>query len=159
MGVSWAGTIACACFISPKAALCRSLCAWTSCVYFVVRSGCMRRSCCLYKEWSHTCPAMLTCKHPVRLHEEELHALKHEEAAGPASTLFMCVIDLVEPFFAVQVALHEEELRALKHEEASRASVLADLSSQRDRVALSIAQKLAKVGGGVKQAGPAPLPT
>eukprot|EP00983_Pelagomonas_calceolata_P113572 1160001-Pelagomonas_calceolata.AAC.2 len=95
----------------------------------------------------------------VRLHEEELHALKHEEAAGPASTLFMCVIDLVEPFFAVQVALHEEELRALKHEEASRASVLADLSSQRDRVALSIAQKLAKVGGGVKQAGPAPLPT
>mmetsp|Transcript_22973 Transcript_22973/g.63455 ORF Transcript_22973/g.63455 Transcript_22973/m.63455 type:complete len:940 (-) Transcript_22973:763-3582(-) len=44
-----------------------------------------------------------------------------------------------------QVALHEEELRALKHEEASRASVLADLSSQRDRVALSIAQKLAKV--------------
>ena len=45
-----------------------------------------------------------------------------------------------------QVALHEEELRALKHEEASRASILADLSSQRDRVTLSIAQKLAKVG-------------
>jgi len=43
------------------------------------------------------------------------------------------------------VALHEEELRALKHEEASRASILKDLSSQRDRVALSIAQKLAKV--------------
>ncbi|KAF5835566.1 coiled-coil flagellar protein, move backward only 2 [Dunaliella salina] len=44
-----------------------------------------------------------------------------------------------------QVALHEEELRGLKHDEASRASILADLSSQRDRVALSIAQKLAKV--------------
>jgi len=43
------------------------------------------------------------------------------------------------------VAVMEEELRALKQQEAERAKILADLGSQRDRVALSIAQKLAKV--------------
>lgn len=43
----------------------------------------------------------------------------------------------------------EEELRALKREEAERTKILMDLGSQRDRVALSIAQKMAKVGMGV----------
>lgn len=44
-----------------------------------------------------------------------------------------------------QVALMEEELAGLKKAETERSKMLNDLSSQRDRVALSIAQKLAKV--------------
>ncbi len=39
----------------------------------------------------------------------------------------------------------EEELDQLKKEETVRAKILMDLGSQRDRVALSIANKLAKV--------------
>jgi len=39
----------------------------------------------------------------------------------------------------------EEELEALKKEEAARGKVLAELGSQRDRMSLAIAQKLAKV--------------
>ncbi len=46
------------------------------------------------------------------------------------------------------MSLQEDELRALRREEAERAKILMDLGSQRDRVALSIAQKLAKVGVG-----------
>eukprot|EP00798_Chlamydomonas_sp_ICE-L_P024336 gene24336-9952_t len=44
-----------------------------------------------------------------------------------------------------QVTLMDEELRHLKHEEGERAKILKELASQRDRVALAIAQKLAKV--------------
>ena len=44
-----------------------------------------------------------------------------------------------------QVAVQEEELAILKKSESERGKMLNDLSSQRDRVALSIAQKLAKV--------------
>ncbi len=39
----------------------------------------------------------------------------------------------------------EAELAELRKEESERAKILLDLGSQRDRVALSIAQKLAKV--------------
>ena len=39
----------------------------------------------------------------------------------------------------------EEELSDLKHEEGERRAILLELGSQRDRVALSIANKLAKV--------------
>ena len=47
----------------------------------------------------------------------------------------------------------EEELSDLKREEGERRAILLELGSQRDRVALSIANKLAKVcwggpGGG-----------
>jgi hypothetical protein len=45
----------------------------------------------------------------------------------------------------VQVSLLEEELSNLKQEETERNKILLDLGSQRDRVALSIANKLAKV--------------
>ncbi|GAX79502.1 hypothetical protein CEUSTIGMA_g6943.t1 [Chlamydomonas eustigma] len=44
-----------------------------------------------------------------------------------------------------QVSLMEEELEQLKKEEGIRNKILLDLGSQRDRVALSIANKLAKV--------------
>ncbi|GFH08881.1 coiled-coil protein required for normal flagellar motility [Haematococcus lacustris] len=44
-----------------------------------------------------------------------------------------------------QVGLMEEELLALRKEEAERTKILMELGSQRDRVALAIAQKLAKV--------------
>ena len=44
-----------------------------------------------------------------------------------------------------QVSLLEEELSILKAEEMERSKVLQDLGSQRDRVALAIANKLAKV--------------
>ena len=44
-----------------------------------------------------------------------------------------------------QVSLLEEELSNLKQEEMERNKILLDLGSQRDRVALSIANKLAKV--------------
>lgn len=44
-----------------------------------------------------------------------------------------------------QVTLLEEELIHLKNEELERTKVLQDLGSQRDRIALSIANKLAKV--------------
>mmetsp|Transcript_40583 Transcript_40583/g.90203 ORF Transcript_40583/g.90203 Transcript_40583/m.90203 type:complete len:924 (-) Transcript_40583:938-3709(-) len=44
-----------------------------------------------------------------------------------------------------QVSLMEEELAHLKKREAEHAKILMELGSQRDRVALSIAQKLAKV--------------
>ena len=52
-----------------------------------------------------------------------------------------------------QVSLMEEELSDLKREEGERRAILLELGSQRDRVALSIANKLAKVcwggpGGG-----------
>ncbi|KAJ9511397.1 hypothetical protein QJQ45_029792 [Haematococcus lacustris] len=44
-----------------------------------------------------------------------------------------------------QVGLMMEELLALRKEEAERTKILMELGSQRDRVALAIAQKLAKV--------------
>ncbi|KAG2482118.1 hypothetical protein HYH03_018925, partial [Edaphochlamys debaryana] len=44
-----------------------------------------------------------------------------------------------------EVAALESELAALKREESERDMILRDLGSQRDRVALSIAQKLSKV--------------
>ena len=44
-----------------------------------------------------------------------------------------------------QVSLMEEELSDLKREEGERRAILLELGSQRDRVALSIANKLAKV--------------
>ncbi|GFH09634.1 uncharacterized protein HaLaN_04813 [Haematococcus lacustris] len=44
-----------------------------------------------------------------------------------------------------QVGFMEEELLALRKEEAERTKILMELGSQRDRVALAIAQKLAKV--------------
>lgn len=44
----------------------------------------------------------------------------------------------------------EEELAQMKKEEGERAKILLDLGSQRDRVALSIAQKLAKVCWGMQ---------
>lgn len=46
---------------------------------------------------------------------------------------------------AKQVSVMEAELAELRKEEGERAKILLDLGSQRDRVALSIAQKLAKV--------------
>lgn len=45
----------------------------------------------------------------------------------------------------LQVAALESELSCLKREEADRSMALRDLGSQRDRIALSIAQKLSKV--------------
>lgn len=44
-----------------------------------------------------------------------------------------------------EVAGLEQELCGLKREEAERSMILRDLSSQRDRIALSIAQKLSRV--------------
>ena len=49
------------------------------------------------------------------------------------------------PIICPQVSLQEEELQHLKHQESERAKVLMELGSQRDRMALAIAQKLEKV--------------
>ncbi|KXZ45417.1 hypothetical protein GPECTOR_55g323 [Gonium pectorale] len=68
----------------------------------------------------------------------QMAAFLHEEADGK---------DKVAQFQMSykEVALLEAELAALKREEAERDMILRDLGSQRDRIALAIAQKLSKV--------------
>ncbi|GLI69727.1 hypothetical protein VaNZ11_014402 [Volvox africanus] len=68
----------------------------------------------------------------------QMAAFLHEEADGKDK------VSLFQLTFK-EVALLESELAALKREEAEREMILRDLGSQRDRVALSIAQRLSKV--------------
>ncbi|KAG2431406.1 hypothetical protein HXX76_009421 [Chlamydomonas incerta] len=68
----------------------------------------------------------------------QMAAFLHEEADGKEKVaLFQLTYK--------EVAALEAELAALKREEAERDTILRDLGSQRDRVALAIAQKLSKV--------------
>ncbi|PNH11949.1 hypothetical protein TSOC_001169 [Tetrabaena socialis] len=68
----------------------------------------------------------------------QMAAFLHEESGGKDKvSLFQLTYK--------QVAALEAELAALKREESDRNLILRDLGSQRDRVALSIAQKLSKV--------------
>ncbi|EFJ42885.1 coiled-coil protein required for normal flagellar motility [Volvox carteri f. nagariensis] len=68
----------------------------------------------------------------------QMAAFLHEEADGKGK------VALFQLTFK-EVALLESELAALKREEAEREMILRDLGSQRDRIALSIAQRLRKV--------------
>lgn len=67
-----------------------------------------------------------------------MHTFLHEEVAGKEAIAGFQIS-------YKEVAALELELTALRREEAERSAVLRELASQRDRVALAIAQKLAKV--------------
>jgi hypothetical protein len=114
---------------------CDTFCATNTTVVFLSRANGKRRLLQAFVSdlWILWCSTL-----QVSLQVQELLGLSLDITSLSEMWIILC--------YTLQVSLQEQELRGLKQEEAVRTRVLAELSSQRDRVALSIAQKLAKVG-------------